>query len=252
VDIPPIGFVGSILYTAIPGLCCLLTIHYGVPMAMESGVSQLVAFHLALYVPCALLGVTAVVAYRMEGHPMQWRSFRERMRLGPMGIRLWVITVAVTLVVLILEEFLTPAQRVMASVPFFAPPDWLAAPFHPLKEFSIPVTEFMGTELAGQAWIPLAYFPCLLANILGEELLWRGYLLPRQERRFGKWAWLVNGICWMWLFHMFIPWILLTVIPSMLLVPWMAQRFGSTWSAVVIHGTGNAVLWGLLIAGAMG
>lgn len=247
----PLGLLGSVLFTAIPGLVCIGTIRYGVPVAMTAGVSQLVAFHIALYVPCALLGLTAILGYRLEGRPMRWSSFRDRMRLGSMSGKGWLITVGATILILILEDLLTPAQHLLASIPLFAPPDWLAAPFNPLKSFELPLTHFMDTELAGQHWIPVAYVPCLLANILGEELLWRGYLLPRQELAFGKWAWLVNGLCWIVLFHMFMPWIFLTIIPTMVLVPWLAQRQQSTVIAIVIHGTGNTLLLALLIAGVL-
>ena len=41
-------------------------------------------------------------------------------------------------------------------------------------------TSFMGIPLKGQWWIPFYYLMVLLAgNIAGEELWWRGYLLPR-------------------------------------------------------------------------
>jgi Type II CAAX prenyl endopeptidase Rce1-like len=40
--------------------------------------------------------------------------------------------------------------------------------------------------------------PCAdLLNILGEEFLWRGVVLPRQEVAFGRRAWVVNGILWL-------------------------------------------------------
>ena len=181
---------------------------------------------------------------------MTWPAFRARMRLGAMSSKLWLGTLGITGLVLVLEDMLMPAQLVLADMPLLAPPEWLEAPFNPHKSFELPITHFMGTDLAGQYWIPIAYLPCLLSNIVGEELLWRGYMLPRQELAFGRWAWLVNGLCWMALFHMFIPWILLTVIPSMILVPWLAQTQKSTISAMIVHGTGNAVLLGLLIAGA--
>jgi hypothetical protein len=31
-------------------------------------------------------------------------------------------------------------------------------------------------------------------NIVGEEFVWRGVVLPRQEVAFGGRAWLVNGV----------------------------------------------------------
>jgi membrane protease YdiL (CAAX protease family) len=39
----------------------------------------------------------------------------------------------------------------------------------------------------------------LLLNILGEEFLWRGLMLTRQEVVFGKYTWLVHD--WLGIFH---------------------------------------------------
>ncbi|HMB62929.1 MAG TPA: CPBP family intramembrane glutamic endopeptidase [Eudoraea sp.] len=36
----------------------------------------------------------------------------------------------------------------------------------------------------------------LLLGAIGEELFWRGYLLPRQEKQLGKKAWVFNGLFW--------------------------------------------------------
>lgn len=36
----------------------------------------------------------------------------------------------------------------------------------------------------------------LMLGAIGEELFWRGYLLPRQEKRLGKKAWIFNGLLW--------------------------------------------------------
>jgi hypothetical protein len=42
--------------------------------------------------------------------------------------------------------------------------------------------DFMGLPLQGQWWVAVYYTLVLVcANIAGEELWWRGYLLPRQE-----------------------------------------------------------------------
>ncbi|MFP4323970.1 MAG: type II CAAX prenyl endopeptidase Rce1 family protein [Anaerolineales bacterium] len=48
------------------------------------------------------------------------------------------------------------------------------------------------------------YAVSLFGNIIGEELWWRGYILPIQERAFGKWAWLINGLLWIVVFHAFL------------------------------------------------
>ncbi len=55
--------------------------------------------------------------------------------------------------------------------------------------------------------------PVFVLNIVGEEFVWRGVALPRQEVAFGGRAWLVNGILWL-LFHAAFPWqVLLSLVP---------------------------------------
>lgn len=87
-------------------------------------------------------------------------------------------------------------------------------------------------------------------NVLGEELVWRGVVLPRQETAFGRWAWLVNGTAHL-LLHLptGVP-ILFTLWPTALILPYVVQRRRSSWIGVVIHGALNgpgflAVAFGL-------
>jgi hypothetical protein len=64
--------------------------------------------------------------------------------------------------------------------------------------------DFMGIQLAGAWWVVLYYIVWLVVlNIFGEELWWRGYVLPRQELFFGRATWIVHGIFWS-AFHFFI------------------------------------------------
>jgi membrane protease YdiL (CAAX protease family) len=76
------------------------------------------------------------------------------------------------------------------------------------------------------------YWP---VNILGEELAWRAIILPRMETLIGKQAWLLNGALW-GVFHLgFGPGNLLVLTPTLLLVPWAAQKTRSTGVAVALH-----------------
>lgn len=55
----------------------------------------------------------------------------------------------------------------------------------------------MGIAIAGHWWILTYYIFILLCfNIAGEELWWRGYILPRQEAASGKIASLMHGLLW--------------------------------------------------------
>jgi membrane protease YdiL (CAAX protease family) len=89
---------------------------------------------------------------------------------------------------------------------------------------------------SGRYWILGAWLPFFALNILGEEFVWRAFMLPRQEMAFGRNAWLVNGGLWL-LFHAAFPWqVLVTLVPITLIVPYVVQRRHSTWAGILIHG----------------
>ena len=103
----------------------------------------------------------------------------------------------------------------------------------------------------GRYWILAAWLPFFAVNILGEEVLWHGLLLPRQETAFGRRAWLVSGLGWL-VFHVpFGPVILLTLWPTVFIIPYAVQRRQNTWIGVVVHAGLNgpgflAVAFGLV------
>jgi membrane protease YdiL (CAAX protease family) len=76
------------------------------------------------------------------------------------------------------------------------------------------------------------YWPC---NILGEEFIWRGVLLPRMEAWIGARAWLINALAWGVFHAAFGAGNVLVLLPTLLLVPLVAQRRRSTWLAVLMH-----------------
>jgi membrane protease YdiL (CAAX protease family) len=72
-------------------------------------------------------------------------------------------------------------------------------------------------------------------NMLGEEFIWRGVLLPRMSLHFGRHAWLVNAVMW-GLFHAaFGVGNVVVLVPTLLVVPLIAQLRRSTWLAVMLH-----------------
>ena len=100
-------------------------------------------------------------------------------------------------------------------------------------------------------WILLIWFPYWLLNIMGEEILWRGVILSRQELIFRKNAWLIHGIFW-GIFHIAFGWqLLLTLIPILFIQSYVVQRRKNSWTGVVIHAVINgpsfiAISFGLL------
>ncbi len=100
-------------------------------------------------------------------------------------------------------------------------------------------------------WILVIWFPYWVLNIMGEEIMWRGIMLPRQELAFGKWTWVFHGIGWS-LFHIAFGWqLLVTFLPILFIQSYVVQRRKNTWIGVIIHGGINgpgflAIAFGLL------
>jgi len=97
----------------------------------------------------------------------------------------------------------------------------------------------MGKLEPRQYWIFAVWLPYFFFNIAGEELLWRGYLLPRQEQVVGSRAWILNGLLWA-VFHSAIGWrIALVLLPIEFVVPYVVSKRHNTWLGIFIHGMYN-------------
>ena len=89
----------------------------------------------------------------------------------------------------------------------------------------------------------------VVGGVLGEELVWRGYLLPGQEARYGRWAWLVNGMLWNVPFHLYTLSNSLSDLPFYLVLPFVVQRTGNTWVAVGVHALMASMAYVLILPG---
>jgi membrane protease YdiL (CAAX protease family) len=97
------------------------------------------------------------------------------------------------------------------------------------------------------AWLVMFFF-----NIFGEELLWRGYILPRQESSLGRSAWIFNALLW-FVFHIaFGIHLLILLIPILIILPWCVQKTGNTMVGVWIHGLMNGPMFVLVSLGIIG
>ena len=100
-------------------------------------------------------------------------------------------------------------------------------------------------------WLLAVWLPYWILNILGEEFLWRGVMLPRQELAFGRSTWLIHGFGWT-LFHIAFGWqLLLTMIPIIFVLSYIVQKRKNSWIGVIIHGGINgpsflAISFGLI------
>jgi membrane protease YdiL (CAAX protease family) len=93
-------------------------------------------------------------------------------------------------------------------------------------------------------WVPFFFF-----NIVGEELMWRGYILPRQELAFGGYAWLINALLWT-VFHLFFGLhLLILLLPSLFIIPYVVYKRQKTLIGIVIHALLNGPAFILVALG---
>lgn len=87
----------------------------------------------------------------------------------------------------------------------------------------------------GRYWILAAWFPYWILNIMGEEIFWRGVILPKQEITFGKFTWIIHGTLW-GVFHIAFGWhLLFTLLPILYIQAYLVQKQKNTWVGVIIH-----------------
>jgi len=233
--------------------------------------------NLVLAAPMFILVGCAFLAYHLEGRPLRWPDVRDRFRLGRMSPDTWLWTAALTIFMfggryaslvafllvllalgldrsaslkrrvkmafcvaafLALTRGIWKAQPILGRIPLHTLPSSLRdflAHFAP--------TAFMGIPLHGQWWIAFYYLLVLLfGNIAGEELWWRGYLLPRQEAASGRVAWLYHGLFWA-AFHLFFQataWDMIRMMPTCCALAFVVQSRKNTWPGVVAHSVANS------------
>jgi membrane protease YdiL (CAAX protease family) len=214
---------------------------------LGSGVTRVVFMTVGLIWQFVL---AMILVYREEGD-LRWTTVRQRLRLthprdpktGEPRRRLWLwvipFLIAVALVDVVLGGVLVDVW--VSIFPFFeAPPGFDAG-----EALGSPAVQ---AQLVG-AWWFLGLFVVLAVfnTFLGEELLFRGALLPKMEGVFGKWDWLANGVLFGF-YHLSQPWGILSSCIAGILYAYPARCFRSTWMAIILH-SAQSVFFIFLILG---
>jgi len=175
---------------------------------------------LFLFVP---LFVLAIILYKVDKYDFNVVTFAARFRLTTLNKKDWFLTLVALLAIFALMGLIMLTWRLL-SYQFGVVPLDTSAPFlefDPLKDNEV---------LLLLVWLPFFFF-----NIVGEELMWRGYILPRQELAFGKFAWLINGLLWT-VFHLFFGFhLLILLLPSLFIIPYVVYKRKKTLIGIIVH-----------------
>jgi membrane protease YdiL (CAAX protease family) len=96
-------------------------------------------------------------------------------------------------------------------------------------------------------WFALLVVMMIFNTVLGEELLFRGLLLPRMRRAFGRWDWVANGVLF-GLYHLHLPWSIPANLLDTFILSYPARRYRSALISIIVHSAQTVVFTGLILA----
>lgn len=241
--IQPMSLRSALFHFFVPAILVTLNIYFIMAFFATLGVSTFINYFIIYAtLPMLLLLIVSIIAYQREGHEMTWRAFTQRFRLYRMTGKDWLWTILLFLIMFLSVGILSFTSVIIAS--FLPPPEFWPDELHPLKRSdsmgTIP-SEFVGQPLPGNWGVVIVLLISLIIATLGEELWWRGYILPRQELEHGEKTWIIHGILW-GLFHFFLPWNLIALLPGTLVLSYVAQKLKNTWPAIIAHGLANGLM----------
>lgn len=233
------------------GILFRFFIYSGIPLLQSFGLHPFEAFLIMFNLPLLILFVLAFIMLKQEGVPMTLAALSRRFRLYRFGWRPILLTFGIYILSITLSLALAPTRGwILDLSPLLGPNESFPTLLNPVVQNENIVESaltWMGPNAAGNwRWASLVSTLFFL-NMFGEELLWRGVILPRQELIYGRWAWLVHGILWL-LFHLpFYPWYLIFGLPSTLGLSFLAQKTQNTWPPLIIHTMFNATIYLIML-----
>ena len=215
-----IGFTESLSIFGIASIVLIIETHFLIPFlsnvtGWETIIFWFIVAGLGLFFPLLIISFLII---KKEGYRLNRQLWNERLRFKKITKADWIWSIGAIIVIGILSALIIEIMKL-----FFAEvnhqPSFMS--FEPLTR--------------NRYWILLIWFPYWLLNIIGEEILWRGVLLPRQEIVFGKFTWLFHGFFW-GIFHIGFGWqLLLMLLPILFIQSYAVQRRKNTWIGVIIH-----------------
>jgi membrane protease YdiL (CAAX protease family) len=177
--------------------------------------------------------VLILILVRRELGRLEWSRVRDALWLLPprdpntrrVGGRVWLW--ALLFVVLV---------AVVQSLP------WPSGPSN--RDFGELLGSDRGEDFFRGAWFWFGVVVVfgIFNTVLGEELLFRGLLLPRMQRVFGRRDWVANGVLFA-VYHLHVPWAMpASLIEGIFLEAYPSRRFQSAWMGIIVHSAQTVVI----------
>jgi membrane protease YdiL (CAAX protease family) len=168
---------------------------------------------------------------------LRWSTLREALwlrsprspRSGRIGGRVWLVLIPLIVV--------------------FGTHLFIPGPPHPASR---DLGSFLNSD-AGQsfmsgnwAWFGLMLVLWVFNTVLGEELLFRGFLLPRMNGAFGRGDWAANGVLFA-TYHLHVPWAIPANLLDTFIISYPTKRYQSTWIGIAVHSVQSVVFAAIVL-----
>jgi uncharacterized protein len=191
------------------------------------------ALYVSLTVGLVWQFVLVAVLVRREQGTLRWSTVRDALwlrsprspRNGRVGGRVWLILIPLIALFGAAHE-LVPA---------------IAAPEN--RDLATLVESDAGKAFLSGAWgwYGLLLVSFLFNTALGEELLFRGFLLPRMNGAFGRGDWVANGLLFTG-YHLHVPWGMPATLIDTFVLAYPTKRYRSAWIGIAVHSAQSVVL----------
>jgi len=178
-----------------------------------------------------------LILVRHEQGSLRWPVVRDALwlraptspRTGRRGGRLWLLVIPLVALVV--------AKEMLPKIPAPATRD---------------LALFLQSD-AGHAffsgnwpWFALVVLMMVFNTVIGEELLFRGLLLPRMQGAFGRWDWLANGVLF-GLYHLHTPWSIPANTLDTFFVSLPVRHYRSALLGIAVHSAQTVVFAAMLL-----
>jgi uncharacterized protein len=181
--------------------------------------------------------VLVAILVGREQASLRWSTIREALwlrsprspRSGRVGGRVWLVLIPLIVVFAAVHE----------GIPTVGAPE--------NRDFATLVESDAGKAFLDGAWgwYGLLLVMFLFNTALGEELLFRGFLLPRMNGAFGRGDWVANGLLFTG-YHLHVPWAMPATLFDTFILAYPSKRYRSAWIGIAVH-SAQSVVFAILV-----
>lgn len=203
-------------------------------LTQRSGMHPGIMYWMLMVAGMVWLFLLSLIVLKLELGRFRWNEIRQRLWLrtpqnkqGSPAPKLFLLTIPFILYSFFIEQsglFDGITQWLEHSLPFLAPPEYTR------------IDSLMDPQFRGDIGLfVLALVSCVFNYLLGEELFFRGILLPKMNGTFGDYDWLLNGVLFA-VYHVHKPTDIPLILLGSLFIAYLNKRTKSFWPSVIIHG----------------